>query len=70
MDFNHAITILVGAVVFVTAYTWRDFFQICIQKFEENFPNSLSPIWLSFLLAVILTFVSIVLINFTGYKMK
>lgn len=65
---GEAVTILVGAIVFVTAFAWRDMFQLCIENIKQRWPSSFSPILLSLLLAVALTIGSIVLIRTTGFK--
>ena len=67
---GEAITILVGAIVFVTAFAWRDLFQLCIEKIKQRSPSSFSPILVAFLLAVALTIGSIVLIRTTGFKKR
>lgn len=69
-SWGEAITILVGAIVFVTAFAWRDLFQLIIGKIKQRWPSSFSPIIVSFTLAVVLTIGSIVLILTTGYRKK
>ena len=65
---TEAITILVGAFVFVTAFAWRDFFQLIMKRVERRFPNKFPPLILSLTLACLLTIVSVVVIIASGYK--